>query len=121
MRNAAHKIGSAIQRVNDPNVIGIGIRATTFFSEKAVIGIGFLQDRIFSYIDTRLNPHKYLKYKWQGIQECQYGIFFILLSLLAKAVWPTLIPSTFIWIAVAGGLVLIVLGELKLAGASKQK
>jgi NitT/TauT family transport system permease protein len=50
-----------------------------------IIVIGFLQDRILSYIDTRLNPHKYLKYKWPGVQECQYGIFFILLTLLAKA------------------------------------
>lgn len=86
-----------------------------------IIVIGFLQDRILSYMDTRLNPHKYLKYKWPGIQECQYGIFFILLSLLAKALLPLQIPNSFIWIAVATGLVIMVLGELKLAGASKQK
>ena len=86
-----------------------------------IIVIGFLQDRIFSYIDTRLNPHKYLQYKWPGVQDCQYGIFFILLSLLAKALLPSMIPDTFIWIAVAGGMIMIALGEIKLAGASKQK
>jgi len=86
-----------------------------------IILIGFLQDRILSYMDTRLNPHKYLKHKWPGVQECQYGIFFILLTLLLKAVFPELLPTTFVWIAVMGGIVMMVMGELKLAGASKVK
>jgi len=86
-----------------------------------IIVIGFLQDRILSYIDTRLNPHKHLKYKWPGIQECQYGIFFILLSLLSKALLPSHIPETFVWIAVAGGLIMTVMGEIKLASALKTK
>jgi NitT/TauT family transport system permease protein len=84
-----------------------------------IIVIGFLQDRLLSYIDTRLNPHKYLKYKWPGVQECQYGIFFVLLCLLAKAMMPSLIPTTFVWIAVVGGVAMIVMGELKLKNASK--
>lgn len=86
-----------------------------------IIFIGFLQDRIFSYIDTRLNPHKYLKSKLQGIQECQYGIFFILLVLLAKTLLPTLLPVTFVWIGMLGGIAMMVLGEIKLASASKLK
>lgn len=86
-----------------------------------IILIGFLQDRIFSYIDTRLNPHKHLKYKLPGIQECQYGIFFVLLVLLAKAVLPQLVPAIAVWIAVAVGIVMMVLGELKLASAAKTK
>jgi len=86
-----------------------------------IIVIGFLQDRLLSYIDTRLNPHKYLKYKWPGVQECQYGIFFILLTLLAKALLPSYIPEVVVWIAVVVGIVMIVLGELKLASASKLK
>ncbi len=84
-----------------------------------IIVIGFLQDRLLSYIDTRLNPHKYLKHKWPGVQECQYGIFFVLLCLLAKAMMPALIPATFVWIAVVGGVAMIVMGELKLKNASK--
>jgi NitT/TauT family transport system permease protein len=86
-----------------------------------IIVIGFLQDRLLSYMDTRLNPHKYLKYKWPGVQDCQYGIFFILLTLLAKAIMPSTVPEIGVWIAVAGGIIMIVLGEIKLAGASKLK
>jgi len=86
-----------------------------------IIVIGFLQDRILSYIDTRLNPHKYLKYRWPGVQDCQYGIFFILLTLLAKALLPSQIPEVVVWIAMAGGILMIVMGEIKLAGASKLK
>lgn len=86
-----------------------------------IILIGFLQDRVFSYMDTRLNPHKYLKHKWPGIQECQYGIFFVLLVMLLKALFPDFIEATYVWIAVMGGIVMIVMGELKLAGASKVK
>ena len=43
MGNAANKIGSAIQRVDNPLHIGIGIAAgTTFLTDKAVIRVGFL-------------------------------------------------------------------------------
>ena len=86
-----------------------------------IILIGFLQDRIFSYIDTRLNPHKYLKNKLNGIQECQFGIFFILLVLLAKTLLPTLLSGTLVWIGVLAGIALMVMGEIKLAGATKIK
>jgi len=86
-----------------------------------IILIGFVQDRIFSYMDTRLNPHKYLKNKWPGIQECQYGIFFILLVLLVKALFPALLSGTLVGIGVLGGIAMIGMGELKLAGASKSK
>jgi len=86
-----------------------------------IILIGFVQDRIFSYMDTRLNPHKYLKSKLHGIQECQYGIFFILLVLLAKALFPALLSSTLVWIGVLGGIAMLVMGEIKLAGTSKSK
>jgi ABC-type nitrate/sulfonate/bicarbonate transport system permease component len=85
-----------------------------------IILIGFLQDRIFSYIDTRLNPHKYLKHKWPGLQECQYGIFFVLLVLLAKALFPALMSATLMWIGVLAGLAMLAMGEVKLATASKQ-
>lgn len=84
-----------------------------------IILIGFIQDRIFSYMDRRLNPHKYLKNKLNGISECQYGIFFVLLVLLAKTLLPTLLSWPLVWIGVLGGMVLTVMGEIKLAGASK--
>lgn len=81
-----------------------------------IIFIGFLQDRIFSYIDMRLNPHKYLKVKKSGLQESRYGIFFILLMLLVCTVFPALIPATFAWMAVAAGVLMIAWGEIRLMG-----
>jgi ABC-type nitrate/sulfonate/bicarbonate transport system permease component len=84
-----------------------------------IVLIGFLQDRIFSYMDMRLNPHKYLKNKLAGVQECQYGIFFILLVLLAKTLLPSLLTSSLVWIGVLGGIIVVALGEFKIMGASK--
>lgn len=84
-----------------------------------IVLIGFVQDRIFSYMDRRLNPHKYLKKKLAGVQECQYGIFFILLVLLAKTLLPTLLTSTLVWIGVVSGMIVVALGEFKIMGASK--
>ncbi len=84
-----------------------------------IVLIGFLQDRIFSYMDMRLNPHKYLKNKLAGVQECQYGIFFILLVLLAKTLLPGLLTTSFVWIGVLGGIIVVALGEFKIMGASK--
>jgi NitT/TauT family transport system permease protein len=86
-----------------------------------IIVIGLIQDRIFSYIDTRLNPHKYLRHKQPGLQECQYGILFVLLVLLAKAILPTLVPDMLVWVGVAGGIVMALLGEFRLMGAAKTK
>ena len=84
-----------------------------------IVLIGFVQDRIFSYMDRRLNPHKYLKNKLAGVQECQYGIFFILLVLLTKTLFPTLLTSTLVWIGVVSGMIVVALGEFKIMGASK--
>ncbi len=84
-----------------------------------IILIGFIQDRLFSYIDKRVCPHKYLKYKVPGIQECQYGIYFILILILAKTMFTSAIPVIAIWIGVVVGIVMMVLGELKIASASK--
>lgn len=84
-----------------------------------IILIGFIQDLIFGYIDKRICPHKYLKYKLPGIQESQYGIYFILICLLAKTMLPKLIPNIAVWVAIIGGLVMIALGEIKIFGASK--
>lgn len=86
-----------------------------------IILIGFIQDRIFSYMDTRICPHKYLKYKLPGIQECQYGLAFIVLMLLAKTILPDVIPAILVWIALAGGVIMVLLGEIRIIGSSNKK
>jgi NitT/TauT family transport system permease protein len=43
-----------------------------------IILIGFLQDRIFSYLDKRIFPHKYYKQTLAGIKEIEFGIYAIL-------------------------------------------
>lgn len=84
-----------------------------------IILIGFIQDRIFSYIDRRISPHKYLKFKLTGLLECQYGIYFILLMLLVKTLLPGLIPAIGVWVALLVGLVMIGMGEMRMLNASK--
>ena len=43
-----------------------------------IILIGFLQDRIFAYLDKRIFPHKYYKQTLGGIKEIEFGIYAIL-------------------------------------------
>jgi len=79
-----------------------------------IIVVGFLQDRIFSYIDKRLCPHKYFKSTPSGLQESQYGIFLILLTLLFKAILGSMMGSMFVWIGIFAGLAMIAMGEFKI-------
>lgn len=57
-----------------------------------IVLIGFLQDRLFSYIDKRLFPHKYYKTVFAGLREVEYGILAALgalaLYLIITALWP---------------------------------
>lgn len=43
-----------------------------------IILIGFLQDRLFVYLDKRLFPHKYHKTILTGVKEIKYGIYTLL-------------------------------------------
>lgn len=43
-----------------------------------IILIGFVQDRIFMFIDRRLFPHKYVNIANVGYKESQFGIFAVL-------------------------------------------
>ncbi len=84
-----------------------------------IILIGFLQDRIFGFIDSRLNPHKYFKREPAGVAETRYGVFAILgvlfLSILQEIFLPSLNSSmsNFIWIALIASFIIIFYGEWK--------
>ena len=85
-----------------------------------IILIGFLQDRLFVYLDRRLFPHKYLKSAQSGVKEIRYGIFTVLgvfaLAILLGLVAPGLAGAANLvfWILAGAGLLLVVFGEFKL-------
>lgn len=91
-----------------------------------IIIVGFLQDRVFVYLDKRLFPHKYQKKHLQGSQEITYGIYSVLgaivLFLIASALLGILgfesntIMIYALLIVLVASLILIVSGEFKLFG-----
>ena len=90
-----------------------------------IIGVGFLQDRIFVYLDKRLFPHKYYKTTLNGLLEIKYGIYLILLIITVAIVQSLFFPAlagvmpTLALITVIAGLVFIAWGEIKLRGVSE--
>ena len=89
-----------------------------------IILIGFLQDRIFVYMDKRLFPHKYAKKRASGTKEVEYGIVAILLAISLAIIIPAIIPST---VGIMGnlgtilsitGMVVSLYGEYRLRKAS---
>jgi len=92
-----------------------------------IILIGFIQDRIFMFIDRRLFPHKYVKTANVGYKESQFGIFAVLgvtlFGLILSALFAGL-GSTLWWIVgliVMAGILFIGLGEFKIFTAGKSE
>ncbi len=89
-----------------------------------IILIGFLQDRIFAFIDKRIFPHKYYSTHLNGIRESQFGIYAILgITLLAiflknvpgiGGILPTVVP-----IFIITGLLAVLYGEFKIFKSAK--
>ena len=88
-----------------------------------IIAIGFLQDRIFVYLDKRLFPHKYYKTSIAGIKEVEYGVYSILgaltLAILVAALFSGLpgFMSSLIWIVVIAAFIIIIYGEVRVQRA----
>ncbi|RME94342.1 MAG: ABC transporter permease subunit [Bacteroidetes bacterium] len=84
-----------------------------------IILVGFLQDRLFVYLDKRLFPHKYYKVIHKGLREVDYGIFLalgsVMLFLLLTAFFPTLTSAlqSFVLILVITGIVMALYGEFQ--------
>lgn len=91
-----------------------------------IILIGFLQDRIFAYIDKRIFPHKYYKINLAGLKEIRYGIWTVLGLFALKVFQEISLPnlsdaiSSVVWIVVLASLAFIVYGEFKFWNAKKQ-
>lgn len=89
-----------------------------------IVLVGFLQDRLFVYLDKRLFPHKYQKKRLQGGQELAYGIYSLLgaivlylitnglLNLLGFASGNLLVYA--LWVVLIASMALILFGEIKL-------
>ena len=91
-----------------------------------IIAIGFLQDRIFVFLDRRLFPHKYMKTAIGGVKESQYGIYIILgstmLFLLISVMIPGLpsIVGTLVGLLCVTSLLLILYGEFNIYKSKQQ-
>lgn len=92
-----------------------------------IILVGFVQDRIFAYLDRRLFPHKYMKRSQPGIKEVEYGIFTILGIITLLIFQGIFLPSitgtmtTITLIVIVASLAIIVMGELRLRrGAARR-
>lgn len=78
--------------------------------------IGFIQDRIFVFIDKRMFPHKYSSTQPTGLKETQYGILLILggtmlvilLQIILSGAW---IMKSLFPIILIGGVIFILYGE----------
>lgn len=84
-----------------------------------IIIVGFLQDRLFIYLDRRLFPHKYYKTVTNGLQEIRYGLLVIIgavmLFLLASWLIPALAGGlqTFLYLLLITGLIAVLYGEFR--------
>ena len=85
-----------------------------------IILIGFVQDRIFMFIDRRLFPHKYVNIANVGYKESQFGIFAVLGVTLIGLILSALFSGfgSILWwgvgLIVIAGLLFIGLGEFKI-------
>lgn len=91
-----------------------------------IILIGFLQDRIFSYFDKRLFPHKHLKSVREGLKETEYGILALLGTVLLLILQGVFVPSlsgifaTLAPVLVVTSIIIIFYGEFKLFQSKTQ-
>ncbi len=91
-----------------------------------IIAIGFLQDRIFVFLDRRLFPHKYMKTAIAGVKESQYGIYIILGSTMLFLLISVMIPGlpsiigTLVALLCVTSLLLILYGEFNIYKSKQQ-
>ena len=89
-----------------------------------IVLIGFLQDRIFVYIDKRIFPHKYQSTLLPGSKETQYGIYTALIILFLAILIQLFIPLggilvQILWIVIIASVIIMGYGELRLFKSAK--
>lgn len=91
-----------------------------------IIMIGFLQDRVFAYIDKRLFPHKYYSINLTGLKEIRYGIWMVLGIFALKVFQEISLPQlntgvgSIVWIIILASIAFIFYGEFKFWNARKE-
>lgn len=84
-----------------------------------IVIIGFLQDRLFIYLDRRLFPFKYEKTTDSISKETNFGIYLVLILFALAVLLPIFIGSIPNWMSNFGivgfisGLIMIAYGETK--------
>ncbi|MBA4851203.1 ABC transporter permease [Emticicia sp. BO119] len=90
-----------------------------------IILIGFLQDRLFAYLDKRFFPNKYYKTTVAGNEEVRYGVWIILGTFTLKVLQEIFLPhisesiNSFIWIVVLASVGVVLYGEFRLRTQAK--
>ncbi|GJM32261.1 MAG: hypothetical protein DHS20C18_12620 [Saprospiraceae bacterium] len=85
-----------------------------------IVLIGFIQDRLFIYLDRRLFPHKYYKTSLMGIKEVEYGIFTMFGVLVAAVFLPIvwsgypLALNSLAFIVLIAAVIIVIYGEFRL-------
>ena len=86
-----------------------------------IILVGYLQDRIFIFIDKRLFPHKHYPTTIDGIKESQYGIYTILAVVIALVILAMMAPIIYaglspliVAVFLLSSLIIIGFGEFKI-------
>lgn len=97
--------------------------AKVFAMLLVIIFIGFIQDRLFVFIDKKLFPHKYYKQNISGIAESKTGIYAVLGALAAGILLMPFIPyfaRMGMIIALLAGILMVLFGELKLYQSNQE-
>jgi hypothetical protein len=92
-----------------------------------IVLIGFLQDRLFGYIDRRLFPHKYYQVTREGEKEAEYGILTILgvmaAVIFAGIFWPAggALVGQLALLMVVASVLIVLYGEFKVLRAQTNR
>ena len=90
-----------------------------------IVLIGFLQDRIFVWMDRRLFPHKHFKTIVPGLRETEAGVLVIMGMLVLLLLQGWLLPAFSAWmqiiaiLSIISALLIILYGEIKILTAAK--
>jgi NitT/TauT family transport system permease protein len=89
-----------------------------------IIMIGFFQDKIFAWIDKRLNPFKHYKKYLDGNNEVKYGIYVLMGAMIIKILQEIFLPEmdatvmNIVYILIISALLIITFGEFKIYKSS---
>ena len=95
-------------------------RADMFAILLIIILVGFLQDRIFVYLDKRLFPHKYYKTAMGGLKDIKYGIYLIFGIFTIKVLQEIFLPGSggmvnnIVYIVLISSVLYMLYGEVRI-------